>query len=127
MLGDVYEGGVRLPVLPGADHGDVPAGTGFDQFPGSPAVTERNTIVFKGNFAVGGVGKTGVFYRDFAAKGGTAPIELIASSYTRFRVRTTSLFGSTAPPSAGGKYVVFAGYDNEATPTRRHLPRTAGQ
>ena len=83
-------------------HGDVPVGTGFDQFPGSPAVTERTTIVFKGNFAVEGVGKTGVFYRDFVANGGKAPIELIASSFTRIPGSTT-LFGSTAPPSVGGQ------------------------
>ena len=95
---------------------EVPAGTGFDQFPGSPAVTERNTIVFKGNFAVGGVGKTGVFYRNVVANGGVAPIGLIASSYTPIP-GGTSTFGSTAPPSAAGKYVVFVGYDNEAKPT----------
>lgn len=94
---------------------EVPSGTGFDQFPGSPAVTERTTIVFKGNFAVGGAGKTGIFYRDIAQRGGTAPIELIASSYTLIPGASVT-FGSTAPPSAGGKYVVFAGYDNEASP-----------
>jgi hypothetical protein len=100
----------------------VPAGTGFDQFPGSPAVTERTMIVFKGNFSVGGAGKTGVFYRDFAAKGGTAPIELIASSFTKIPGWNT-LFGSTAPPSAGGKYAVFAGYDNEQQPTKGGIYR----
>ena len=78
--------------------------------------------MFKGNFAVGGVGKTGVFYRDIAAKGGTAPIELIASSYTRIPGWTT-LFGSTAPPSAGGKYAVFAGYDNEQKPSKGGIYR----
>jgi hypothetical protein len=56
-----------------------------------------------------------VFYRDFAAKGGTAPIELIASSFDKIPGSET-LFGSTAPPSAGGKYAVFAGYDNEDDP-----------
>lgn len=94
----------------------IPTGTGFDQFPGSPAVTERNMIVFKGNFAVNGVGKTGVFYRDVKAQRGAAPIELIASSFTDIP-GTSTKFGSTAPPSAGGKYVVFAGYDNEEQPT----------
>ncbi len=116
----------------------MPAGTGFDQFPGSPAVTERKTIVFKGNFAVGGVGKTGVFYRDFAAKGGTAPVELIASSFTKIPApapdpkskpksksnpESDTYFGSTAPPSAGGKYAVFAGYDNEQEPTKGGIYR----
>jgi len=111
MLGDVagFEY-FQVPIL------EVPAGTGFDQFPGSPAVTERNTIVFKGNFAVGGVGKTGVFYRNVVANGGVAPVELIASSYTQIP-GATATFGSTAPPSAAGKYVVFVGYDNEAKPT----------
>jgi len=120
MLGDV----------PGFEYFQVPIpeiaqGTGFDQFPGSPAVTEGNTIVFKGNFTVGGVGKTGVFYRNAVASSGVSPIELIASSYTdipgctdtQTSEVTCKKFGSTAPPSAAGKYVVFAGYDNEATPT----------
>jgi hypothetical protein len=123
MLGDVFELGAQVfPYFQVPVHGAVPAGTGFDQFPGSPAVTERTTIVFKGNFAVAGVGKTGVFYRDFAAKGGVAPIDLIASSFTNIPGCTpitspACLFGSTAPPSAGGKYAVFAGYDNEQAPT----------
>ena len=116
MLGDVYGGGLQtFPFFQVPVHGAVPAGTGFDQFPGSPAVTERTTIVFKGNFSVGGVGKTGVFYRDFAAKRGAASIELIASSFTKIPGSET-MFGSTAPPSAGGKYAVFAGYDNEDDP-----------
>ena len=127
MLGDVFEGGVpTFPYFQVPVHGDVPAGTGFDQFPGSPAVTERTTIVFKGNFSVkiDGklVGKTGVFYRNFAAKGGTAPIELIASSFKPIPGSNT-LFGSTAPPSAGGMYAVFAGYDNERQPTKGGIYR----
>jgi len=132
MLGDVFEGGGQtFPYFQVPVHGDevagyVPAGTGFDQFPGSPAVTERTTIVFKGNFSVkiDGklVGKTGVFYRDFAAKGGTAPIELIASSF-KLIPGSNTLFGSTAPPSAGGKYAVFAGYDNEGQPTKGGIYR----
>jgi len=117
MVGDVPGFGHFQVPIP-----DVPAGTGFDQFPGSPAVTERNTIVFKGNFSAGGVGGTGVFYRNVVANGGVAPIELVASSFTDIPRRKGSQgaavkFGSTAPPSAAGKYVVFAGYDNEASPT----------
>jgi hypothetical protein len=123
MLGDVFEGGVQtFPYLQVPVHEGVPIGTGFDQFPGSPAVTERTTIVFKGNFAVGGVGQTGVFYRDFAAGGGTAPVEVIASSFKKIPGSDT-LFGSTAPPSAGGKYAVFAGYDNEVAPTKGGIYR----
>jgi len=117
MLGDVSGFEYFQVPIP-----EVAPGTGFDQFPGSPAVTERNTIVFKGNFTVGIVGKTGVFYRDVVASKGVSSIELIASSYTDIPNCTktserTCKFGSTAPPSAAGKYVVFAGYDNEATPT----------
>jgi hypothetical protein len=128
MLGDVYKldasGAVvqTFPYFQVPVHGAVPAGTGFDQFPGSPAVTERNTIVFKGNFAVDGVGKTGVFYRDIAAKRGKSPIEWIASSFTKIPGSET-YFGSTAPPSAGGKYAVFAGYDNEDEPTKGGIYR----
>jgi hypothetical protein len=123
MLGDVYEGGIQtFPYFQVPVHGAVPAGTGFDQFPGSPAVTERTTIVFKGNFSVGGVGKTGVFYRDFAAKRGAASVEVIASSFTKIPGSQTN-FGSTAPPSAGGKYTVFAGYDNEQAPTKGGIYR----
>jgi hypothetical protein len=134
MVGDVYgydaSGAVvqTFPYFQVPVHGAVKAGTGFDQFPGSPAVTERNTIVFKGNFAVDGAGKTGVFYRDVAANGGSAPIELIASSFTNIPgckpiTLPACLFGSTAPPSAGGKYAVFAGYDNEQTPTKGGIYR----
>jgi len=123
MLGDVFEGGVQtFPYFQVPVHDAVPVGTGFDQFPGSPAVTERSTTVFKGNFAVDGVGKTGVFYRDFAARRGKSPVELIASSFTQIPGSTT-LFGSTAPPSAGGKYAVFAGYDNEDMPTKGGIYR----
>jgi len=117
MLGDVAGFGYfQVPIA------EVPPGTGFDQFPGSPAVTERNMIVFKGNFAVRGAGKTGVFYRDLAANRGVAPIEVVASSYTpipgyRPRYGRTITFGSTAPPSAAGKTVVFAGYDDEGSPS----------
>ena len=119
MLGDVYEGGVQtFPYFQVPVHGDVPAGvpasTSSRARPRSPSAT---TIVFKGNFAVDGVGKTGVFYRDIAAKRGKSPIELIASSFTKIP-GSRRLFGSTAPPSAGGKYAVFAGYDNEQSPRR---------
>jgi len=129
MVGDVYEydasGAIvqTFPYFQVPPHGDgdmlVGPGVGFDQFPGSPAVAARTTIVFKGNFSVkigdDLVGKTGVFYRDFAARRGTAPIQVIASSLQKIPGSET-YFGSTAPPSAGGKYAVFAGYDNEGAP-----------
>jgi hypothetical protein len=129
MLGDVYDdasGAIvqTFPYFQVPPHGDgaVGPGVGFDQFPGSPAVTERTTIVFKGNFAVEGVGKTGVFYRDFAARRGKASVEVIASSFMKIPGSET-LFGSTAPPSAGGKYAVFAGYDNEDDPKKGGIYR----
>ena len=87
MLGDVA--GFEYFKVPIAD---VPLGTGFDQFPGSPAVTERNTIVFKGNFAVRGAGKTGVFYRDIAANRGVR-----RSKSSRVRTRR---FPVTVPGTA---------------------------
>jgi len=130
MLGDVFDSYVQtFPQFQVPVEAGVPEGTGFDQFPGSPAVTERTTIVFKGNFTVDGGGRTGVFCRDLLADGGAAPIEFIAAS-----VRTTipgckpkddpaCKFGSTAPPSAGGNYAVFAGYDNEASPTKGGIYR----
>jgi hypothetical protein len=110
-------------------HNGVEAGTGFDQFPGSPAVTNRTTIVFKGNFAAGGQSRTGVFYRDVVGAKGLAPVELIAASrYTDIpgctpKGSAACKFGSTAPPSADGKYAVFVGYDNEAAPTKGGIYR----
>ena len=141
MLGDVYahdaSGAVvqSFPQFQVPVHTGVAEGTGFDQFPGSPAVTERTTIVFKGNFTAGGLGRTGVFYRDVVGDKGLAPVELIAASrYTDIpgckasRGSQLCKFGSTAPPSADGKYAVFVGYDDEGRPTaRRHLSRSPRQ
>jgi hypothetical protein len=92
----------------------------FDVFPGSPAVTQGSTIVFKGNYTVGLASKTGVYYRDLkkqAVAGGTQPVVLIANNTHTLIPGTSKLFGSTAPPSAVGKQVVFAGFDNEENPT----------
>lgn len=124
----VYTNAAGLPRTAASMVGDVPgfeyfqvpiteagSGVGFDQFPGSPAVTERTIVVTKGNFTAGG-SKTGVFYRDVVAKGGTSPFEVVASSYTPIPGMGTTTFGSTAPPSAAGKYVVFAGYVQESSP-----------
>ena len=94
--------------------------TRFDQFPGSPAVTGNSTIVFKGNYTEGIIGKTGVFYRDLASNGGLAPVELIANSDTLIPNQSeggTVVFGSTAPPSAANGVAVFVGLDNEDNPT----------
>lgn len=130
MLGDVFDDFVQtFPQFQVPVEAGVPEGTGFDQFPGSPAVTERTTIVFKGNFTVDGSGKTGVFYRDLSADGGAAPIQFIAASGKttipgcKPKDDPKCKFGSTAPPSAGGKYAVFAGYDNEGKPTKGGIYR----
>lgn len=42
----------------------------FDVFPGSPAVTDNDVIVFKGNYSQDGKGKTGVFFRETVSGGG---------------------------------------------------------
>ena len=39
------------------------AGTLFDVFPGAPAVTDGNRVVFKGNYTTDGIGRTGIYYR----------------------------------------------------------------
>jgi len=105
--------------------------TMFDVFPGAPSVTRRSTIVFKGNYTVDGVGKTGVFFRDLKNKGisssegllkpaaGTQPVVMIANNTDTVipGTRPPVIFGSTSPPSAAGPHVVFAGFDNEEDPT----------
>jgi hypothetical protein len=97
------------------------AGTRFDVFPGSPSVTDENIIAFKGNYTEATIGKTGVFFRDLLASGGVDPVKLIANTGTiipNLPAPVTGItFGSTAPPSAAGGRMVFAGYDNEETPT----------
>ncbi len=94
-------------------------GTKFDQFPGSPSPV-AGIAVFKGNYTVDGVGKTGVFLRN--TKGGTQPVKLIVKSGMPIPDAPGKVFGSAAPPSAatntlGVKKVVFAGFDNEEAPT----------
>ena len=105
--------------VPGVD------GVKFDVFPGAPAVTDESTIVFKGNYTIPDpenpdqtISKTGVYYRDLlpAPTGGTGPAVLIANSDTLIP-GTSTLFGSTAPPSAAGRFAVFTGWDNEFAPT----------
>jgi hypothetical protein len=97
------------------------AGTKFDVFPGSPAVADGDVIVFKANYTEANVGKTGVFYRDPVGGQGKTPTQLIANTSTVIpnlpEGVTGVKFGSTAPPSAAGNKAVFAGFDNEETPT----------
>jgi hypothetical protein len=99
-------------------------GLKFDVFPGAPAVANRNTIAFKGNFTVGTTGKTGVYYRTLTAGdfGGYSQVIRIADTdRTIPKSKPETKFGSTAPPSAAmrDKYptAVFAGFDVEEAPT----------
>lgn len=135
-FGDLVTGAAKLGVLPDFPFFAVPGAeplTPFDVFPGAPAVTDGETIVFKGNFTVGDVGKTGVFYRDLGCEpiivhsdgieeelvpaAGDAPAVLIANNTDTFIPGTDTLFGSTSPPSAADGLAVFAGFDNEDAPT----------
>ena len=91
----------------------------FEVFPGSPSITNGNTIVFKGNYTAEGAARTGVYYRELAAEpsGGTSESVMIANSAHTLIPGTTTLFGSTAPPNAADNKAVFAGFDNEESPT----------
>jgi hypothetical protein len=124
---ELITGASKLGVVPDFGFFAVPGldpPTMFDVFPGAPAVTDAATIVFKGNFTVEDVGKTGVFYRNLVDEpinggpgGGTNPVVLIASNTETLIPGTEQLFGSTSPPSAANGLVVFSGFDNEDAPT----------
>jgi len=119
-LGKRVSVATQLGPVAGYEHFGVPgapAGTKFDQFPGAPAVANRNAIVFKGNYT-DGVSKTGIFYHWFDFFGLTkSKVSVIASSNTVIPGQTSARFGSTAPPSASPIDTVFLGLDNEETPT----------
>ncbi len=98
-----------------------PEGTRFDQFPGSPAVSDGRFVVFKGNFIDPdtGEGMTGVYVRDLSA-GPEAPVRRLADSATSVPNQAPGgavTFGSTAPPSAEAGKAVFVGLDIEEAPT----------
>jgi len=122
-FGELITGASKLGAVEEFSYFEVPEpefpGTPFDVFPGSPAVTNGNTIVFKGNYTVDQVGKTGVYFRDLdnAAAGGGSPVMLIANNTDSLIPGTATVFGSTAPPSAANGQMVFAGFDNEEVPT----------
>ena len=86
----------------------------FDQFPGSPTVTQGRYVVFKGNYTLPAGGATGVYYRDM--NGNASAVQRIADTSVQIP-GTTLNFGSTAPPSSAGGKVVFTGLDNEDAPT----------
>jgi hypothetical protein len=119
---DLITGAAKLGDVPEFSFFEVPEfpGIRFEVFPGAPSVTEGDTIVFKGNYTdPDGSARTGVYYRelDNAPTGGTSPVVLIANSTDTLIPDTDTVFGSTAPPSAAGQRVVFAGFDNEDAPT----------
>lgn len=110
--GGALTSGVMNFTLLGFDAYQVPgqpAGTKFDQFPGSPSITDTSKIVFKGNFA----GGTGVYWRDVSNPAN--PVVRIADTTT---AGTDFAGGSTAPPSAAKGSAVFLGVDNEDKPTK---------
>jgi hypothetical protein len=116
-------GASKLGLVPGFEHFRVPnKAVAFDVFPGSPAINDNGTIVFKGNYTEGGVGKTGVFFRELlnTPGGGNFESVLIANSDTEIPGLPPSFrsvnFGSTAPPSVADDKVVFVALDNEDNP-----------
>jgi len=120
-FGELMTGASVLGAVPTFGFFAVPDidGLRFDVFPGAPAVTDTNTIVFKGNYTQASVAHTGVYYRELAdaPAGGAAPAVVIANTETLIPGSRTP-FGSTAPPSAAGRRAVFAGFDNEEHPTK---------
>ena len=114
----------KLGAVPGFDYFAVPGSDPpifFDVFPGAPAVTNGATIVFKGNFTVGGAGQTGAYYRDLeeAPAGGSNAVERIADTFTNIPgAQPAQTFGSVSPPSADGNQVVFTAFDDELNPRR---------
>ena len=102
---------------------DALPGTRFDQFPGTIAVSNGTMIAFKGNYTDPSdmLGKTGVYYRDAVAAGGTSPTYLIANSASTLIPNQpaggTVKFGSTAPPSTANSHMYFVGSDIEEAPT----------
>jgi hypothetical protein len=129
-FGALITGASKLGSVPDFSFFEVPEypGTYFDVFPGAPSVTDGNIIVFKGNYTVEGAGKTGVYFRELlnvpvplpgggSFSGGNRPVVLIANNTDTKIPGTTTVFGSTAPPSAAKGMAVFAGFDNEEKPT----------
>lgn len=119
-FGRLITGASKLGAVPEFAYFGVPGeptGTIFDVFPGAPSVTNRATIVFKGNYTVS-AGETGVFYRELERDPAKSikPVMLIANTtFTRIP-GSGQVFGSLSPPSAANRAVVFAGFDNEDNP-----------
>lgn len=102
-FGTLITGASKLGAVPGFEFLAVPgtaAPITFDVFPGAPAVTGGSTLVFKGNYSLDGLGKTGVFYRNLESvdAGGMSNPVLIANNADTRIPGTTRVFGSTSPP-----------------------------
>jgi len=119
--GELITGAAKLGNAPGFGFFAVPEfnEVAFEVFPGAPAVANGNTIVFKGNYTVDGSARTGVYYRHLLpeAAGGTSPAVMIANNTDSLIPGTFTVFGSTAPPNAADRKAVFAGFDDEESPT----------
>ena len=118
--GNLITGAAKLGHVSGFEFFGVPEQNNvtFEVFPGAPSVTNGNIIAFKGNYTGDGTEKTGVYFRHLSPgnHGGTDPSILIANTDTLIP-GTKTFFGSTAPPNAADRKVVFAGFDNELAPT----------
>ena len=128
-FGDLITGASKLGSVTEFSFFGVPESPGnlFEVFPGAPSLTAGNTIVFKGNYDDAGISRTGVYFRvlqdrpigvdELSPAGGDAPAVLIANSASTLIPGTSTVFGSTAPPSAANGQVVFAGFDDEDNPS----------
>jgi hypothetical protein len=121
-FGELITGAAKLGNVTEFFFYEVPEfpGLQFEVFPGSPSVTGGSTIVFKGNYTVGEIGKTGVYFRPLenTAHGGASMVEVIANNTDTLIPGFDEVFGSTSPPSAARGKAVFAGFDNEDAPTK---------
>jgi len=119
--GDLITGAAKLGHVSGFEFFGVPEQNNvtFEVFPGAPSVTNGNIIAFKGNYSGDGTEKTGVYFRHLSPgpHGGTDPSILIANTNTLIP-GTKTFFGSTAPPNAANRKVVFAGFDDELNPAK---------
>lgn len=117
----------KLGAVPGFGYYCVPeteTAVPFSVFPGSPAINDAGTIVFKGNYSVDGTERTGIFYRGVlnTPGGGNDEVKMITASGKNIPNLPPHLtfkkisFGSTAPPTVVGDDVVFTGLDNEDAP-----------
>ena len=83
-FGELMMGEANFGHAPGQGQFGVPefSNQRFEVFPGSPSITDGDTIVFKGNYTVGDSGKTGVYFRKLVPgpTGGESPAIMIANS-----------------------------------------------